>query len=482
MGRVLRLQQPGARNRGGAAVPADGAPRHTDAADGPGQVHPRTPAGRGALLADERPAGPVLPPFHVAAPLPAAVLQRARRLEGLLGDPRDRSNPYGHHALAHGAGRRPFDGLGGLVESEILPVTKGGHFTGGEALAAALRPLLRRDPELGHALVTSTLAAVPGAPLPDRSVELARLLGPAALGAAAGTALRAAVRAVAQGERRTPGLSRWRASLARSFADLLACESLTAVALRSLSRPSGTGDAVLRAAAGCVVPALAAEILDEAVLTLGECGHGRDSAALRWCLRAADGTARVRDASGTAESRAQLLRALPSSAGPGGGRAAARPAGEYTGRTDDGTLPTDPVADLHGLLDAAAAERNGSGAADGPEAGRARAAGRLLAERRLLTGPERRVPGTGAAAAERYAQLLTACVVLAVRRDTARYGSSGFLASGGWTPLALARAVQRLGLPPVGPFDRAQAGVEAELDRRDRMGVDTDLHATRILW
>ncbi|MGW1226524.1 hypothetical protein [Streptomyces sp. NPDC001515] len=479
MGRVLRLQQPGARNVGGA-VSADGSSRHVDAPGDPGPVHPRTPAGRGALLADERPAGSHLPPFHVAAPPPTAVVQRARRLEGLLGDPRDRSNPYGHHALAHGAGRRPFDGLGGLVEAEIRPVAKGGHFAGGEALAAALRPLLRRDPDLGHALVTAALAAVPDseAPLPARTVELARLIGPAALGAAAGTALRAAVRAVAEGERGTPGLSRWRASLARSFADLLACESLTAVALRSLSRPSGTGDAVVRAAACCVVPALAAEILDEAVLTLGECGHGRDSAALRWCLRAAEGAARVREASGTAESRAQLLRALPSSAGPGGGRAAVRPAGPYTGAASGDADARDPLAGLLGLLDAAAADRDGTG----PEAGRARAAGRLLAERRLLTGPEGKVPGTGAAAAERYAQLLTACVVLAVRRDTARYGRGGFLASGGWTPLALARAVQRLGLPPVGPFDGAQAGVEAELDRRDRMGVDTDLHATRVLW
>lgn len=439
-------------------------------------------SGQGSLLRDERAVAPaVVPPFHAAAALPAAAIQRAWRLEALLGDPRDRANPYGHHALAHQGGRRLLSALAGIVEAEIRPAGKGGHFTGGDVMAAALRPLFRRDLEHGHAAVTTVLSAEgPDGPLPDRSVELARLLGPVALAAAAGTALRAAVRAVAEGERRTPGLSRWRASLARSFADLLACESLTAVALRSLSRSPGTGRA-LRAAAGCVVPALAAEILDEAVLTLGECGHGPDSPALRWCLRTASGVSRVREASGTADCRAQLIRGLPSSAGPGGGRAADRPGAVRGDAVAGGEVPpVDWEAELHGVLDAAAA-RGGPGAA-GAVSGQVRAAQRLLAERRLLTGPERGVPGAGAAAAERYAQLLTVCVVLAVGRDAGAYGGSRFLASGGWAPVALARGVQRLGLPPVGPFEAAQAGVEAELARRDRLSADSDLHATRILW
>lgn len=445
-----------------------------------GMIQTQDPSGQGSLLRVERAVTPaVVPPFHAAAPLPAAVTQRAWRLEALLGDPRDRANPYGHYALAHQGGRRQLSALADVIESEIRPAGTGGHFAGGDVMAAALRPLLRRDLEEGHAAVVAALSATDG-PLPDRTVELTRLLGPAALSAAAGTALRAAVRAVAEGERRTPGLSRWRASLARSFADLLVCESLTAVALRSLSRSPGTGRS-LRAAAGCVVPALAAEILDEAVLTLGECGHGPDSAALRWCVRTAAGVPRVREASGTADCRAQLIRALPSSAGPGGGRAAAHLTAVRGGAAaGDEAPPVDWETELHGALDAAVA-RGGPGAA-GRDAGQARAAQRLLAERRLLTGPDRNVPGAGAAAAERYAQLLTACVVLAVGRDAAGHGGSRFLGSGGWVPVALARAVQRLGLPPVGPFDAAQAGVEAELDRRDRLGADSDLHATRILW
>ncbi|WP_328891853.1 hypothetical protein [Streptomyces sp. NBC_00316] len=441
-------------------------------------------SGQGSLLRDERTAAPAaVPPFHAAAPLPAAVTGRARRLEVLLGDPCDQTNPYGHHALALPGGLRRLPALSGIVESEIRPAGKGGHFVGGDFLVAALRPLFRRDLALGHAAVTAALFADdgPDGPLPDRTVELARLVGPAALSAAAGTALRAAVRAVAEGERRAPGLSRWRASLARSFADLVACESLTAVALRSLSRSPGTGRA-LRAAAGCVVPALAAEILDEAVLTLGECGHEPDSAALRWCVKTAAEVSCVREATGTADCRAELVRGLPSSAGSGGGRVAAHLAAARRDADAGGAVP--PVnweAELHRVLDAAAT-RGDSGGAAGPVSGQARAAQRLLAERRLLTGPDRTVVRSEAVAAERYAQLITVCVVLAVRRDAVRYGGSRFLASGVWAALALARAVQRLGLPPVGPFDEAQAGVEAELDKRDRLGADSDLHATRILW
>ncbi|MFG2676331.1 hypothetical protein [Streptomyces sp. NPDC048445] len=430
-------------------------------------------SGQGSLLRDERAAAPaVAPPFHAAAPLPPAATRRARRLEGLLGDPRDRANPYGHHALTLPGG---LPALSGIAASEVRSAGESGYFGGAEALVAALRPLFRRDLALGHATVTGALFAAdgPDGPMPARTVELARLLGPAALSAAAGTALRAAVRAVSEGERKTPGLSRWRASLARSFADLAACESLTAVALRSLTRSPGTGQA-LRAAAGCVVPGLAAEILDESVLTLGECGHEPGSAALRWCAKTAAEVSYVRETIGMANCRAELMHELPSSAGPGGGRVAARPTAAR------GDADFDWEAELHGVLDAAAA--HGSGDADRPVPGQTRAARRLLAERRLLTGADRSMAQAGTAAAERYAQLLTVCAVLAVHRDAALYGGSRFLASGAWSTLALTRAVQRLGLPPVGPFVEAQAAVEAELDSRDRLRADCDLHATRILW
>lgn len=178
------------------------------------------------------------------------------------------------------------------------------------------------------------------------------------------------------------------------------------------------------------------------------------------------------------------MRELPSSAGPGGGRVAAHLAAAGGDADAGGAVPpVDWEAELHRVLDAAAT-REDSGDTAGPVLGQARAAQRLLAERRLLTGPDKATVRTVAVAvtAERYAQLLTACVVLAVRRGAVRYGGSRFLASGAWATLALARAVQRLGLPPVGPFHDAQTGVEAELDERDRLGADSDLHATRILW
>ncbi|MEB3960674.1 hypothetical protein OKJ48_10530, partial [Streptomyces kunmingensis] len=318
------------------------------------------------LLRDERTTAPAAAaPFHLAPPPSPAVVRRARRLETLLGDPSERANPYGHHALALPAALRRLPALSNIAESELRPVGRGGYFEGADGLVAALRPLFRRDLALSHVAVTTALFAADaegsGGPLPGRTVELARLLGPAALCAAAGTALRAAVRAVAEGEPRTPGLSRWRASLARSFADLSACESLTTVALRSLCLPPGTGRS-LRAAAGCVVPALAAEILDEAVLTLGESGQQPRSAALKWCAKTAAEVPYIREVAGSADCRAELMRELPSSAGPAGGRVAELPAPECGSELAGG--PADCEAELLRALDAAAA-----GGAAGPEPG-----------------------------------------------------------------------------------------------------------------
>ncbi|MCZ0997868.1 hypothetical protein O1M63_06445 [Streptomyces mirabilis] len=82
----------------------------------------------------------------------------------------------------------------------------------------------------------------------------AALLGPAALVAAAGGVLRQAALAVAGRGSGEPALRQWQPVLAAAFADLLACESLTCVALRRPAAPprpgTGSGSGVGR---GCWV-------------------------------------------------------------------------------------------------------------------------------------------------------------------------------------------------------------------------------------
>ncbi|MFF7028502.1 acyl-CoA dehydrogenase [Streptomyces albidoflavus] len=89
-----------------------------------------------------------------ARPL-AAAQQRAARLEALLGDPRDPSNPHSTAALAaadtRGVPPEPTEALLGEagVGAECVPVAAGGLFTRADLLLAALRPVFRRDLALG---------------------------------------------------------------------------------------------------------------------------------------------------------------------------------------------------------------------------------------------------------------------------------------------------------------------------------------------
>ncbi|QIY76265.1 hypothetical protein HEP84_52750 [Streptomyces sp. RLB1-33] len=111
-----------------------------------------------------------------------------------------------------------------------------------------LRPLLRRDLALGHAAGMSGGSATPPAArargqVAESSPVPAVLLGPAALVAAAGSVLRRAALTVAGRGGGEPALRQWQPVLAAAFADLLACESLTCVALR---RPAGPGPAPAR--------------------------------------------------------------------------------------------------------------------------------------------------------------------------------------------------------------------------------------------
>lgn len=450
-----------------------------------------------AAAQSHRPRPPALTAHRRTEVPPPDATRRALRLEALLADPHEPANPYGYETLtaadAQGSAERAGE-LRDLLAAEFLPVASGGHFVTAGLLVRALRPLLRRDAALGHACAAGVLTADGGGlPAPYRAHELVRLLGPAALTAAAGSALRGAVRAVALREEHQPPPQRWRASLAAAFADLLACESLTTVALRTLHLGPAGGRAV-RAAAGYVVPLVVGDVLDEVVLALAEYGYGCGDPEMRLCAKVAADVPRVAAAAGLGACQADLMRALPSLAG-GGFRPA--PTGTPgTGplfRPDEHTRPAD--ADRPGLLDGAAAllgvlaetaARTGNDTAADADTALARLARRLMTEHRVLSGSGRTAGPQGAppaarALADRHALLMLAGSVLGILAG-ARPGGSRFLARPSWALLALSRVTQRLGIPLAGPDPDLHLDLAAELLARLRQGIDCDLHATRALW
>ncbi|MFI7343964.1 hypothetical protein ACIBUY_39210 [Streptomyces sp. NPDC050085] len=443
--------------------------------------------GQGSIL---RQGGAVPTAGAAGTRLPADVVARAWQLEELLGDPRDPANHRGYEALA-GPGTPGPVALRERIAAEFLPRSKGGHFASAYLSAPGLRPLLRRDPALGHAVATAILFSSDGADAPvlPQAVDLARLLAPVALSAAVGTALRCAVRAVVWGEENG---ARWRLSLAGAFADLLACESLLTVALRTLSLPPDTGRLV-RAAAGYVVPGLLAEVLDEVTLTLSECGHGVGDHEMQLCAKAVGDMAYVREAAGTATTcRTELTSHVPAfaeasavSAAAGGGGGVASEALFGEAEEHDAAVSVDCAGALLGVL-ADTAARVGEGSTSEPAHDLARVARRLLTEYRLLGRPGRGAARTGLAAGpalvDRYAQIVLACAVLGVHRGAAAPGGSGFLARPAWALLALSRTTQRLGVTSAGPVQDPRTDVAAELEAREWQNIDCDLHATRMPW
>ncbi|QIY60600.2 hypothetical protein HEP85_01455 [Streptomyces sp. RPA4-2] len=243
---------------------------------------------------------------YAALPPPLEVALAALRLEALLGDPRDAANPYGLPALTTsrtttGSITGRAGGVGGAGEDRagLLAAAGLGRIRAADQLVRALRPVLRRDVALGHACA----AAAGPCPVP------AALLGPAALLAATGTVLRQAARIVAGRCHGEPALRQWRPVLATVFADLLACESLTSVALR---RPAGPASgALLPAVAGYVVPTVVADVLAQLDLVLTECGHGPAGLEGRMLAKlAGDLPAAGVDAAAAGSWQTHLVRAL----------------------------------------------------------------------------------------------------------------------------------------------------------------------------
>ncbi|GGJ44511.1 hypothetical protein [Streptomyces brasiliensis] len=433
-----------------------------------------------------RPAGrPYLARAYAELPPPVGMALRAVRLEAQLGDPADPANRYGLPALSALTGPDgpppPAD-----LRAEFLAPEAGGHFTGAAELARVLRPLLCRDLALGHTWATRPLSG-PGGDLRaagGRETELAALLGPFALIAATGRALRTAV-GIVDGLGADPAARQWHGTLAGAFADLLACESLTTVALRCLVLPA-EATAVLGAAVGHVVPQLAADILGDLELVLNESGLAPASLQQRTLAKlTADLAAAPARWPGAAGCRDRLVTALPDLAAPGQvpaaaggvlfglGEAVAVPAGLLPAGTGCHHVLADALAGA-----AAARPAEGHGAL-------ARLARRLRTERRTLhlpslTAADAVEADAGVwALADRQALLLLAGAVLGVHR-AAQDGT--FLAAADWALLALVRVTERLGVPlPPLPAD-PRTGVWAHLAERGRRGLDCDVYATKTLW
>ncbi|MGC4984714.1 hypothetical protein ACLQ18_29405 [Streptomyces sp. DT193] len=442
----------------------------------------------------------------------ADAAQCAARLEALLGDFRDPRNPYGRQTLwATGRADLPAPpaGLPGVVD---VPAA--------DRLARALRPLFRRDLALAHAWSISPLLSTP-VPHPA-----AALLGPAALLAVAGGVLRSTTRIVDGLGRHEPAARQWQPVLASVFADLLACESLTAVALRSCPGPDTAGPTTpereaerpLAAVVGYLVPELVGELLGDLELVLTECGFNGDTLERRTLARILRdrGFART-DWTAAGAARTRIVQGLNAAGGSwpddGPERAAlfriteAAPAG--ASGTDGLRFVAATLADAAGRP----VDEGGTGAL-------ARVARRLLVEQRALraacaaTAVHDPADPAARALADRQAWLTLAAATLGVRETAAggpettaggresTAGESGrlprrscgesavrktvagertaFLGGTDWALLALGRIIARLGLPVPDRSPDPQPGVWEELARRAANGVDCDLYATRL--
>jgi hypothetical protein len=424
---------------------------------------------------------------HPASSTPArpadeafGVARYAARLEALLGDPRDRTNPYGRAALW-------------AAEPGALPVPPAGLPDAAHVRAApwqiarALRPLLRRDLALAHAWTTGPLL---NTVVPPPTVVL---LGPAALLTSTAGVLRAATRIVDGLCAYEPGAGKWRPVLASAFADLLACESLTAVALRSRTqrtpdtdRPeSAQGGQWLTDVVGYLVPRLLDELLGDLELVLNECGFGSDTLERRTLARIQrDKVFAGADWSTARDAQARVVRALNASRAP---RPAQAPYSATLFRITEG-IPTVPGGDSPQAW-AAALSAAGERLADDSRPGTAalsRLVRKLLVEQRELqlacVADAVHDPADPAARAlaDRQALLALAVSVLGVW-DAGAGTHPSFLGGSDWALLALGRITGRLALP-VPDRTPETSPVWDELARRAADRVDCDLYATRTAW
>ncbi|MFJ9041465.1 hypothetical protein ACIRF8_33485 [Streptomyces sp. NPDC102406] len=452
-------------------------------------------------------------PTMVRTPSPRAAGRQPRdaapsapRLEALLGDPDDPANPYGRAALASARRAQSPDAHDDVL-ARAVPRSEGPG-TDADRLVRVLRPLLRRDLALGHAWAARLLTATPARP--DEGARA--LLGPAALIAATGGALYSTARLVDARAPHEPAVRQWQPALAAVFADLLACECLTATALRA-THPDDGADTLPVAVVGHLVPQLVADLLDDLELVLHETGFGPDTTERRAlaALHAQRPAAGVdRDAAAAHRTRlAELVRTLAEPAEPADSGEPTEPA-ERTGRAAVAAGGQDPLLPDLFRLDRPAARLTApaGGARWGrallsvlPDTARladaeardpavtalARTARRLAVEQRAVlracatAQPDDPAHPAARALADRCATVLLAGAALGVARAAAR-SREPFLGGPDWILLALERLAHRLGTPLPGPQAAPHTGVWTELAERTRRGVDCDARATKLLW
>jgi hypothetical protein len=404
----------------------------------------------------------------------------AAHLEALLGDPRDRTNPYGRAALwaaEHSTLPAPPARLPDTTQLRAAPWQ----------IARALRPLLRRDLVLAHAWTTGPLL---NAPVPPPTLTL---LGPAALLASTAGALRGVTRIVDGLCGYDPGAGQWRPVLASAFADLLACECLLAVALRSRSQrtPGEDGPDLpqtgqwLVDVAGYLVPQLLDEVLGDLELVLNECGFGADTLEQRTLARIQrDKVFAAADWNTARDAQARVVRALNTASGQ---RTAHAADSAWLFRITEGITAV-PGCDSPRAWAAtltAAGERPADDSRPGTAA-LSRLARLLLVEQRELQlncsarGVHDPADPAARSLADRQALLVLAVVVLGVW-DAAAGTHATFLGGTDWALLALGRISRRLALPL--PCRTPETSlVWDELARRAADRVDCDLYATRTAW
>ncbi|WP_233416081.1 hypothetical protein [Streptomyces sp. N35] len=412
---------------------------------------------------------------YAAVPVPVDVAQRALRLEALLGNPEDPANPYGTAALAAAAGMR------GTAPRTAAPegiTDKSAAWPDAAQFVRGLRPLLRRDLGLADAWVLHPLRHEP-------AHALARLLGSAALLAATGGVLHTTAAIVDGRARHDPAARQWLPVLAAVFADLLACEALTTVALRGLA-PADDAGALPVAATGYLVPHLVSDLVADLELVLQESEFGPDSTERR-VLAALEGHRSTAGVDGRAAlvAQQQLVRAPSLRAQP-----AALPELFRLAGPAPGAGATRCTEALLAVLPDTAPHCFGTDDGDGMATHLTQVGRRLATEQRHVhraLRAEATADPDGAPAralADRLALVLQASAVLGVARAAAQSGE-GFLGRPEWALLALRRIGRRLGLPlPVSTDSPAHASlaVWTELAERVQQRVDCDLYATRLLW
>lgn len=388
--------------------------------------------------------------------------------------------PRSHSVLLLDPEQLPPDGVRRLPRV-IVNGARGGLFSGLEFTDCAVP----HDALVGR--------AGEGVALALRTFQVNRCLIASVVTAAADTVLHSAVRAATTG-RSGPIAPRCRKPLAGVFADLLACDSMATVALRSLSLMPDCAH-VPAAAVKYVVPDLIREDLEELATVLGSRGYEHGSpeyGALDKLMRDLPGAGLGH--AGTAACQAVIVPRLRTLA-ERSWFAEEEPPSQLFDRNaelpdldyrllqiaDGGDFL---AASLIGSADRLARVRG----VGGQLAALSALAEGFVNELRALRAKCRTLPAISAKTltdpavcvlSDRYALLLAAAAVLGVWEG--QDGTSPFLAAPAWAVLALSRIGERLGMPVPDLPDGCLDQVLEELLLRHRTGRSCDLDATELV-